>query len=61
MTSLHTCSTNVEAVASLAADRFYSDQPEVALLLYRWVFHVPIVNSPTYIMRPRHNYCYKDT
>lgn len=28
-------STNVEAIASLAADYFYNDQPELALILYR--------------------------
>jgi hypothetical protein len=28
-------STNVEAIASLAADEFYSDQPELALVLFR--------------------------
>jgi len=26
---------NVEAIASIAADRFYSDQPEIAMRLYR--------------------------
>ena len=33
-------STNVEAVASLAANHFYSDQPEKALLLYRRLLQV---------------------
>lgn len=38
-------STNVEGVASLAADRFYSDQPELALLLYRRLLQMGVSNA----------------
>lgn len=34
-------STNVEAIASIAADNFYSDHPEAALVQYRWVWCGP--------------------
>eukprot|EP00045_Choanoeca_perplexa_P007419 m.66933 g.66933 ORF g.66933 m.66933 type:complete len:528 (-) comp14067_c0_seq2:87-1670(-) len=38
-------STNVEAIASLAAEEFYADQPELALLLYRRLLQMGVASA----------------
>ncbi len=35
--------TNVEAIACIATDHFYSDQPEIALRFYRYSPFSPII------------------
>ena len=42
---LHSDSTNVEAIACIAANYFYSDQPEVALKFYRRLLQMGVCNS----------------
>eukprot|EP00043_Microstomoeca_roanoka_P027879 m.16263 g.16263 ORF g.16263 m.16263 type:complete len:505 (+) comp8043_c0_seq1:78-1592(+) len=41
-------STNVEAIASLAADKFYGDQPEVALIFYRRLLQMGVESAELY-------------
>eukprot|EP00049_Salpingoeca_infusionum_P004994 m.86886 g.86886 ORF g.86886 m.86886 type:complete len:508 (+) comp12818_c0_seq2:144-1667(+) len=41
-------STNVEAIASLAADRFYNDQPEFSLILYRRLLQMGVQCAELY-------------
>ena len=36
---LNSDGANIEAIASIAANYFYSDQPEVAIRLYRYQTH----------------------
>ncbi|EGD72448.1 hypothetical protein PTSG_00470 [Salpingoeca rosetta] len=38
-------STNVEAIASLAADKFYGDQPEIALVFYRRLLQMGVESA----------------
>ena len=42
---LHSDSTNVEAVACIATNYFYNDQPEVALKFYRRLLQMGVCNS----------------
>ena len=35
---LHYDNTHVEAIACIATHHFYTDQPEIALRFYRWVY-----------------------
>ena len=42
---LHADSTNVEAIACIATNHFYSDQPEVALKFYRRLLQMGVYNS----------------
>jgi tetratricopeptide repeat protein 8 len=42
---LNSDSSNVEAVACIAANYFYSDQPEVALKFYRRLLQMGVYNS----------------
>lgn len=42
---LHSDSTHVEAIASIATNYFYNDQPEVALKFYRRLLQMGVYNS----------------
>jgi tetratricopeptide repeat protein 8 len=42
---LHSDNTNVEAIASIATNHFYNDQPEVALKFYRRLLQMGVCNS----------------
>lgn len=42
---LNSDGTNIEAVANIAANYFYSDQPEVALKFYRRLMQMGVYNS----------------
>jgi len=39
---LHFDNTHVEAIACIATNHFYTDQPEIALRFYRYILHVVV-------------------
>ncbi len=42
---MHSDNTNIEAIACIATNFFYNDQPEVALKFYRRLLQMGILNS----------------